>query len=73
MMASDANRKQAVIPAGATVLEPRGTAPGLVVPPAAVIAGSEPGASTLSTLLTGSLKAYAYRFDCRPENPGGAL
>ena len=29
-----ANRKQAVIPAGATVLEPRGTAPGLVVPPA---------------------------------------
>ena len=29
-----ANRKQAVIPRGATVLEPRGTAPGLVVPPA---------------------------------------
>jgi nicotinamide-nucleotide amidase len=29
-----ANRKQAVIPNGATVLEPRGTAPGLVVPPA---------------------------------------
>src|ERR1700679_553709 len=29
-----ANRKQAVIPSGATVLEPRGTAPGLVVPPA---------------------------------------
>jgi nicotinamide-nucleotide amidase len=29
----EANRKQAVIPAGATVLEPRGTAPGLVVPP----------------------------------------
>jgi nicotinamide-nucleotide amidase len=28
------NRKQAVIPAGATVLEPVGTAPGLVVPPA---------------------------------------
>jgi nicotinamide-nucleotide amidase len=27
------NRKQAVIPAGATVLEPVGTAPGLVVPP----------------------------------------
>jgi nicotinamide-nucleotide amidase len=27
------NRKQAVIPAGATVLEPEGTAPGLVVPP----------------------------------------
>jgi nicotinamide-nucleotide amidase len=30
----EANRKQAVIPAGATVLEPVGTAPGLVVPPA---------------------------------------
>lgn len=29
-----ANRKQAVIPLGATVLEPRGTAPGLVVQPA---------------------------------------
>ena len=29
------NRKQAVIPAGATVIEPVGTAPGLVVPPAA--------------------------------------
>ena len=29
-----ANRKQAVIPRGATVLQPRGTAPGLVVPPA---------------------------------------
>ncbi len=32
------NRKQAVIPEGATILEPVGTAPGLVVPPAA-----EPG------------------------------
>jgi len=30
----DANRKQAVIPRGATVLAPVGTAPGLVVPPA---------------------------------------
>jgi nicotinamide-nucleotide amidase len=29
----DANRKQAVVPVGATVLEPVGTAPGLVVPP----------------------------------------
>ena len=29
----EANRKQALIPAGATVLEPVGTAPGLVVPP----------------------------------------
>jgi nicotinamide-nucleotide amidase len=30
----ESNRKQAVIPAGATVLAPVGTAPGLVVPPA---------------------------------------
>ncbi|CAB4924139.1 unannotated protein [freshwater metagenome] len=30
----DGNRKQATIPAGATILEPIGTAPGLVVPPA---------------------------------------
>jgi PncC family amidohydrolase len=30
-----ANRKQAMVPDGATVLEPVGTAPGLVVPPAA--------------------------------------
>ena len=29
----EANRKQAMVPAGATVLEPVGTAPGLVVPP----------------------------------------
>lgn len=34
-----ANRKQAVIPDGAIVLEPRGTAPGLVVEPAAGHAG----------------------------------
>jgi nicotinamide-nucleotide amidase len=30
----ESNRKQAIVPAGATVLEPAGTAPGLVVPPA---------------------------------------
>ena len=30
----EANRKQAVVPSGATVLDPVGTAPGLVVPPA---------------------------------------
>jgi nicotinamide-nucleotide amidase len=29
----ESNRKQAVVPSGATVLEPVGTAPGLVVPP----------------------------------------
>jgi nicotinamide-nucleotide amidase len=37
-------RKQATIPAGATVLEPVGTAPGLVVPP------REPGAPTVVVL-----------------------
>jgi nicotinamide-nucleotide amidase len=30
---AEANRKQAMVPAGATVLPPQGTAPGLVVPP----------------------------------------
>jgi nicotinamide-nucleotide amidase len=34
-----ANRKQATVPAGATVLEPVGTAPGLIVPPAETGAG----------------------------------
>ncbi|HZO35526.1 MAG TPA: competence/damage-inducible protein A [Solirubrobacteraceae bacterium] len=32
------NRKQALVPVGATVLEPVGTAPGLVVPPSAGVA-----------------------------------
>jgi len=31
----ESNRKQAIVPRGATILEPVGTAPGLVVPPAA--------------------------------------
>jgi nicotinamide-nucleotide amidase len=31
----EANRKQAVVPQGATILDPVGTAPGLVVPPSA--------------------------------------
>jgi nicotinamide-nucleotide amidase len=35
----ESNRKQAVIPVGATVLDPVGTAPGLVVPPAAGASG----------------------------------
>ncbi len=34
-----ANRKQAVVPAGATVLFPVGTAPGLIVPPAEGLGG----------------------------------
>ena len=33
------NRKQAIVPAGATILEPVGTAPGLVVPPAPGLTG----------------------------------
>jgi len=40
-----ANRKQATIPRGATVLEPVGTAPGLVVPPADGGGGAAPGDS----------------------------
>jgi competence/damage-inducible protein CinA-like protein len=35
----EANRKQAIVPAGATVIEPVGTAPALVVPPAAGLEG----------------------------------
>jgi len=41
-----ANRKQALVPEGATVLEPVGTAPGLVVPPPA----SRPGGPTVVVL-----------------------
>jgi nicotinamide-nucleotide amidase len=40
------NRKQATIPTGATVLEPVGTAPGLVVPPAQAISGPPSSPST---------------------------
>jgi nicotinamide-nucleotide amidase len=39
----EANRKQATIPDGARVLEPVGTAPGLVVPPGAEGSASAPG------------------------------
>jgi nicotinamide-nucleotide amidase len=37
-------RKQAMVPRGATVLEPVGTAPGLVVPPAEETGGASPSA-----------------------------
>jgi nicotinamide-nucleotide amidase len=37
------NRKQALVPRGATVLEPVGTAPGLVVPPSSDETGPRPG------------------------------
>lgn len=61
-----ANRKQAVIPAGATVLEPRGTAPGLVVPPAEGRAGPTvvvlPGPpSELQPMWTDAVAAEAFR------------
>ena len=42
-----ANRKQATVPVGASVLEPVGTAPGLIVPP------SEPGAGPTVVVLPG--------------------
>jgi nicotinamide-nucleotide amidase len=44
------NRKQATIPSGATVLEPVGTAPGLVVPPAAASDGDGYGGPTVVVL-----------------------
>jgi nicotinamide-nucleotide amidase len=44
---ADANRKQATVPRGAEVLEPVGTAPGLVVPPA------EPGTGPTVVVLPG--------------------
>jgi nicotinamide-nucleotide amidase len=43
----ESNRKQAVIPSGATILEPVGTAPGLVVPP---MDGSDPLLPTVVVL-----------------------
>lgn len=42
-----ANRKQAMVPAGATVLEPVGTAPGLIVPPT----DDDPGRPPTPTVL----------------------
>jgi nicotinamide-nucleotide amidase len=44
------NRKQATIPRGATVLEPVGTAPGLVVPPADANGGSRGSGPTIVVL-----------------------
>jgi nicotinamide-nucleotide amidase len=41
------NRKQAMVPAGATILEPVGTAPGFVVPPAQ---GADPARPTVVVL-----------------------
>ncbi len=47
---AEANRKQATIPSGATVLEPVGTAPGLVVAPGA---GAHPGGGPTVVVLPG--------------------
>jgi len=41
------NRKQAIVPAGATILEPVGTAPGLVVAPAEELCGAGPAVVVL--------------------------
>jgi nicotinamide-nucleotide amidase len=46
------NRKQAVVPEGATVLEPVGTAPGLVVPPRHG-SGDDPGGGPTVVVLPG--------------------
>lgn len=46
-----ANRKQATVPSGAAVLEPVGTAPGLVVPP--VRTGSDPAQGPTVVVLPG--------------------
>jgi len=45
-----ANRKQATVPLGATVLEPVGTAPGLVVPPKTAAPHSSVAAPTIVVL-----------------------
>jgi nicotinamide-nucleotide amidase len=50
---AEANRKQATIPRGATVLEPVGTAPGLVVPPAASASGVADGRGPTIVVLPG--------------------
>ncbi len=53
---AQANRKQATIPRGASVLEPVGTAPGLVVPPAASEAApgeASPGRAPTIVVLPG--------------------
>ena len=65
------NRKQAVIPRGATVLEPVGTAPGLVVPPG----GKESQAArgpTVVVLLRPSLREAAADVERGGEDRGAA-
>jgi nicotinamide-nucleotide amidase len=61
----ESNRKQAVVPEGATVLDPVGTAPGLVVPPASgegptvVVLPGPP--RELQTMWQAALKLDAFR------------
>jgi nicotinamide-nucleotide amidase len=50
---AEANRKQATVPRGASVLEPVGTAPGLVVPPAGSAPGSADGRGPTIVVLPG--------------------
>jgi nicotinamide-nucleotide amidase len=50
---AEANRKQATVPRGATVLEPVGTAPGLVVPPVASASGAADGRGPTIVVLPG--------------------
>ena len=61
------NRKQALVPEGATVLEPVGTAPGLVVPPAegrdgpVVVVLPGPAARAAADVARGRGRARAFR------------
>jgi nicotinamide-nucleotide amidase len=50
---AEANRKQATVPRGATVLEPVGTAPGLVVPSVASASGAADGRGPTIVVLPG--------------------
>jgi nicotinamide-nucleotide amidase len=50
---AEANRKQATVPRGATVLEPVGTAPGLVVPPAGAASEAADGQRPTIVVLPG--------------------
>jgi nicotinamide-nucleotide amidase len=50
---AEANRKQATVPRGASVLEPVGTAPGLVVPPTGSAPGTADGRGPTIVVLPG--------------------
>jgi nicotinamide-nucleotide amidase len=58
-----ANRKQATVPVGASVLEPVGTAPGLIVPP------SEPGAGPTVLVLPGPPRELQPMFSNAVQEP----